>query len=74
MPYDFKGATDALFVKLMPEDLARELDCSPQSVRQARMAEGGTGHRAPPPDWGKAAKRLALRQAAYFQKVADRMP
>jgi hypothetical protein len=73
MAVDFKVATDTLFAKTGPEDLAAELGCAAQSIRQARMAEDTHGRRSPPPGWEAAAARLARQKAAQLQKLADRL-
>lgn len=73
MGIDFRTATDALFAKTGAEDLAKELGCSPQSVKQARMDEANPGRRSPPPGWEAAAARLARQKAVQLQKLADRL-
>ncbi len=73
MAIDFVSATDTLFEKTGPDDLAGELGCSAQAIRQARMAEGTSGHRSPPPGWEAAAAKLARRKADQFRKLAERL-
>ena len=73
MAVDFKAATDALFAKTGPEDLAAELGCAAQSIRQARMDGEKGGHRSPLPGWEAAAARLARQKATQLQKLADRL-
>jgi hypothetical protein len=73
MATDFVAATDLLFKKTGPEELAGELGCAPTSVRQARVEEGKRGHRSPPPGWEAAVARLARQKAAQLQKLADRL-
>jgi hypothetical protein len=73
MAADFKAVTDALFAKTGPEDLAAELGCAAQSIRQARMDGDKEGFRAPPPGWEAAAAKLARQKAAQLQKLADRL-
>jgi hypothetical protein len=70
---DFKAATDALFAKTGAEELAAELGCNPQSIKQARMEPNKPGHRTPPPGWEVAAARLARQKATQLQKLADRL-
>jgi hypothetical protein len=69
MPLDFIAASDALFEKMKPEDLAAAIGCSVSSVKQARMREGG-GRRSPPPGWEAALARLARQKAAQLEKLA----
>lgn len=73
MALDFKAATDALFSKTGVEDLAGELGCSPQSIKQARMASDTGGRRSPPPGWEAAAARLARKRADQFKRLAERL-
>ena len=70
---DFKKATDDLLTSLSAADLAKEIGCSEQSVKQARMKEGTANRRAPPPEWESAALRLARRQIAHFTKLAEKL-
>lgn len=73
MAMDFIGATDALFARTGPDDLAKELRCAPNSIRQARMDADKAGHRSPPPGWEAAVARLARQRAAQLLKLADKM-
>ena len=71
MPMDFKAATDILFSRIRPEDLATEIGCSLQMIRQARMGEGtGGGRRLPPPGWEQAVKNLAERHVIDMRSLA----
>lgn len=73
MATDFVSATDLLFEKTGPEELADALGCAVTSVRQARVEEGKKGHRSPPPGWEAAVARLARQKAAQLQKLAERL-
>ena len=73
MAIDFVAATDTLFEKTGPEDLAGELGCSAQAIRQARMDATKPGHRSPPHGWEAAAARLAKRKAEHFRRLAERL-
>lgn len=73
MAMNFVAATDALFARTGPEELAEELGCGANSVRQARMDEGKKGHRTAPPGWEAAVARLARQKAAQLLKLADRL-
>jgi len=73
MAIGFKAATDELFAKLGQEDLAAEIGCSVQSVKQARTGEGSVSYRSPPQGWEKAARKLAEAQAAHFTRLAKRL-
>ncbi len=73
MAKDFVTATDALFARTGPEELAAALGCASNSIRQARMAEEKRGHRSPPPGWEAAVARLARQKAAQLLKLADKL-
>jgi hypothetical protein len=73
MATDFVTATDLLFGKTGPEELAEALGCAVTSIRQARVDEGKRGHRSPPPGWEAGIARLARQKAAQLQKLADRL-
>ncbi len=73
MPNDFVAATDALFSRTGPEELAEALGCAPNSIRQARMDQTKAGHRSPPPGWEAAVARLARQKVVQLQKLADKL-
>jgi len=73
MALDFRATIEALFDRVRIEDLAEELDCSPQSIKQARLADDARGLRSPPPGWEAAAARLAKRKAEHFRRLAERL-
>ena len=73
MYIDFKKITDELFARLTSDDLAREAKVSAQTIRKARLEEGTSASRSPPPGWQKAALRLAEKQIAHFQKLAAKL-
>ena len=70
MAKDFRATMEALGAKIGSEEMAAELGCSLQTVKQARLGEGSSGKRSAPPGWESAAQKLADRQAAYFKKLA----
>ena len=75
MAKDFRAVTEALFAKIGVEDLAREIGCSGQTVKQARMEGDSLGRRSPPPGWEKAVRKLAIQRATRLAKlVADLEP
>jgi hypothetical protein len=69
MPIDFRAATDHLLAKISPRELADEIGCSLQTIRQARLDKDMAGHRLPPPGWERAVKKLAQRQTARLQEL-----
>lgn len=73
MAKDFVAATDALFARTGPDELAEALGCAPNSVRQARMDTGKKGYRTPPPGWEVAVASLARQRAAALLKLADKL-
>lgn len=70
---EFRKATDELLSSLTAEDLAKEIGCSKQSVKQARMKSDSASYRSPPDGWEKAAAKLADRQAAKLSRLADQL-
>lgn len=70
---DFKKITDELFVRLTSDDLAKEAKVSGQTIRKARLEEGTSASRSPPPGWKQAAIRLAEKQVAHFTRLAARL-
>lgn len=73
MTVDFVAATETLFEKTGPEDLAGELGCSAQAIRQARMDADKPGHRSPPPGWQAAAAKLAKKRADQLRRLAEKL-
>ena len=73
MATDFVSATDLLFKKTKPEELAKEIGCAVTSIAQARVTEDRPGHRSPPPGWEAAVARLARQKAAQLQKLAEKL-
>ncbi|HVZ27737.1 MAG TPA: hypothetical protein VG798_03695 [Rhizomicrobium sp.] len=66
---DFKKITDELFARVTSDDLAKETKMSGQTIRKARLEQGTSASRSPPPGWEKAVVRLAERQISHFQKL-----
>jgi hypothetical protein len=73
MVLDFREATEALFDRVRVEDLAGELHCSPQSIKQARLSEDANGRRSPPEGWQSAAAKLAKKRAEQLRRLAERL-
>ena len=73
MAKDFRAVMEDLGARIGAEEMAAELGCSLQTVKQARMEAGKPGRRPAPEGWEKAASKLAKRQAAYFQRLADKL-
>lgn len=67
---DFRKATDKLLASVTLADLAAEMGVSIQAVRQARVADGSSSYRAPPPDWERAARALARKAATRYGRLA----
>jgi hypothetical protein len=73
MALDFRGATEALFDRVRVEDLAGELHCSPQTIKQARMEADTKGRRTPPEGWQSAAAKLAKKRSDQLRRLADKL-
>jgi hypothetical protein len=67
---NFKKATDELLASVTLQDLADALGVSVQSVRQARVEEGSSAHRSPPPEWERGVSRLATKRSERLQRLA----
>lgn len=65
----FRESTDRLFKCVSHADLARRLDVSVASVRQARLRADAKAHREPPEGWEKAVAVLAAEQIRRYQKL-----
>jgi hypothetical protein len=73
MAFGFKAATHTLFMKLGADDLAAELGCSVQAIKQARIDPETAGHRSPPPGWETAAAMLARHRARQLLVLAEKL-
>jgi len=67
----FKKATDRLFSRVDHKDLAKALEVSVASIRQARLSPDALAHRSPPLDWRDAVLRLAEERVLHFQKLVE---
>lgn len=56
---DFRTAANILGRQVTTADMARALNMSPHSIRQARLQEGAPGYRKPPDGWREALLQLA---------------
>ena len=70
---NFREAVDALCASLSHEDVAKTLDVSLQTVRQARLREDSDAFRAPPKNWKAAIIRLAEGRASYYRRLIERL-
>lgn len=70
---DFRKATDALFMRVGHEDLAKALSVSVALIRQARLGSSAEAHRSPPEDWKKAVLSLAETQELHYRRLAKRL-
>jgi hypothetical protein len=70
---DFKSATDCLFECVSHEELARALDVSVATVRQARLTEGAKARRKPPNGWESAVAKIAASRSKRLAALATRL-
>lgn len=70
---DFKKATDILFSQVAHDDLARTLEVSVASIRQARLQPTAAAHRSPPEEWERAVRELAQDRARHYQWLANQL-
>jgi hypothetical protein len=73
MAKDFRAVMAELGAKIGADEMAAELGVSLQTIKQARMEADSAGRRPAPEGWEKAARKLAQRQAAYFQRLAEKL-
>jgi hypothetical protein len=70
---NFKEATDNLLNRIDHTKLAEALGVSIASIRQARLNPAAKAHREAPLGWKNVIVKLAKRQAAQYQKLAERL-
>ena len=70
---DFKKATDELFRPISHEEVAKALDCSVATLRQARLSESANAHRSPPGNWEAKVAKVAYVRADQLRRLADRL-
>jgi hypothetical protein len=69
----FQDATDALSGRVTHEELAEELGCSLQAIRQARMDPDSPHYRKPPVGWEAAVAKLARRRGKELEGLAKKL-
>ncbi len=69
----YKEATDRLLKAPGLKDLAEATNASHQSVKQARLDEGATGHRSPPEGWAEGLGRLARKHVEELLELSDQL-
>jgi len=69
MPMDFRKATDELLAGISHEELAKALEVSVATVRQARLDVGARAHRRPPDGWQRVVSRLASKRMARLERL-----
>jgi hypothetical protein len=70
---DFNKATEILMAGMTRGEIAKALDRSEASVRQAKLDPSNNAHRSPPEGWEAVLGRLARQRATQLQKLADRL-
>jgi hypothetical protein len=70
---DFYRATSLLTQGVTLGELAQQLGVTAVDVSRARTDRSSRYHRAPPEGWEAAVARLARREAAHLQKLAQRV-
>lgn len=71
---EYKDATGDLFSAVTAKELAEEIGCSIQTVRQARpKSDESAWLRPPPKGWEMGVARLAERRAKALLKLAEKM-
>jgi hypothetical protein len=70
---NFRKATDELFDQIRHADLAKALNVSVATIRQARLNRAAKAYREPPKNWEKAIIRLAQDRISQFRKLINRL-
>jgi len=70
---NFKKATDILFGRIEHAKMAKVLDVSTASIRQARLSRTAKAYREPPSAWQKAVIRLAQERIAEFRALIEKL-
>jgi hypothetical protein len=70
---NFRQCTDRLLEKITLDDLAKEMDVSVQSLRQARAEPHSTAYRSPPQGWANAGRTLARKRIKSLEKMLKTM-
>lgn len=68
---DFKEATDLLFQPVDHAELAKSLEVSVATIRQARLKPAAKAHRSAPKDWPFAVIRLAEQRIMRDRQLID---
>ena len=68
---DFRTAANILSAQITTADIARAIDMSPHSIRQARLQEGGPGYRKPPDGWQRVVIRLAKARIRELKALIE---
>jgi hypothetical protein len=70
---NFNEATDSLFSRIDHKDLAKALEVSIASIRQARLKPEASAHRSPPVDWESKVIRLAEERVFHFRNLIEQI-
>lgn len=68
---DFRTAANILSAQITTADIARAVNMSPHSIRQARLREGAPGYRKPPDGWQQAVVRLAKARTRELKALIE---
>ena len=70
---NFKKCTDDLLIRITLDDVAKALDLSVQTIRQARVSSASSAYRTPPNGWESAVRILAERRVKELKKLIKRL-
>ncbi len=73
MGISFKEASDELLWTFSHTELAKNLEVSVPSVRQARLDPSAKAHRSPPEGWELTIARLAKQRADALLALSKRL-
>jgi hypothetical protein len=70
---NFREAVDVLCKPLTHRHVAKALDVSVQTVRQARLNVDSSAFRPPPKNWRGAIIRLAEARMVHYRKLIEKL-
>ena len=73
MAMNFRKVTDDILAGVSHDELAKALNCSVATVRQARLDESAKAHRNPPEGWEKAVLKLAEQKLEHFKRLVAKL-
>lgn len=70
---ELRAAMDKVMARVTLEDIAKVAGCGVNSLKQARLDPGASGHRKPPASLGRALHEISRERATYFAELAKQL-